>query len=65
LKKRKHSFLFVIPCLAFWENCWEIDVAVNLRPSVTLLIEKNDLQKKKKTELIIIIMILVEERKQT
>lgn len=49
LKKRKHSFLFVIPCLAFWENCWEIDVAVNLRPSVTLLIEKNDLKEKKQS----------------
>lgn len=46
LKKRKHSFLFVIPCLAFWENCWEIDVAVNLWPSVTSLIEKMTWNKK-------------------
>lgn len=67
LKKRKHSFLFVIPCLAFWENCWEIDVAVNLRPSVTLLIEKNDLKEKKQSlkKKKINNMVLVEERKQT
>lgn len=66
LKKRKHSFLFVIPCLAFWENCREIDVAVNLRPSVTLLIEKKWLERKKaELKKKINNMVLVEERKQT
>lgn len=57
LKKRKHSFLFVIPCLAFWENCWEIDVAVNLRPSVTSLIEK--MTWKKKAEFLFFIFLLI------